>query len=276
MENIRKYERLRLPSGLHLTVAKHTVSGVHPQHWHSYFEIEIILAGSGKYIINDVEYDISQNAVFLLTSTDFHYLETDEDTHLLNISFDSEMLSDGDMAALVSGHTKKAYVFESEEYERLINAARILQHECETAGECQKEMLFYIVKCLLKKNAVQPEGIKNQEHNRGIRKAIVYMEMHFAEKITLETVAAVAGYNAAYFSDLFSRLTGETYIEALSRIRLGHAKSMLAGGFSVSDACFMSGFGSLSNFLEIFKKHYKLSPHEYKKRAAHLSSFKGS
>ena len=92
--------------------------------------------------------------------------------------------------------------------------------------------------------------------------------MHFAEKITLESVATVAGYNAAYFSDLFSRLTGETYIEALSRIRLGHAKSMLAGGFSVSDACFMSGFGSLSNFLDVFKKHYKISPHEYKKRAS--------
>ena len=87
--------------------------------------------------------------------------------------------------------------------------------------------------------------------------------MHFAEKITLETVAAVAGYNAAYFSALFSRLTGETYIEALSRIRLGHAKSMLASGFSVSDACFMSGFGSLSNFFTAFKKKYGVSPKEY-------------
>ncbi len=267
MDKIRKYERLCLPPNEHLIVAKHTVSGGHPQHWHSYFEIEIILSGSGKYIINDVEYDISKNDAFLLTSTDFHYLETNEDTHLINVSFDSDMLSDEDMTALVSGNTEKAYVFEREEYERLINATKILSHECEISGECQKQILFYIVKCLLRKNAVHPEGRDNLEHNHGIKKAIVYMEMHFAEKITLESVSAAAGYTPAYFSNIFSKLTGETYIEALSRIRLSHAKSMLVGGFSVSDACFMSGFGSLSNFLEVFKKRHKLSPHEYKKRA---------
>lgn len=267
MSSIKKCERFRLPDGKHLTVAEHTVRGGHPLHWHSYFEIEIILSGSGKYIINDVEYGISKGDVFFLTSTDFHYLETSEETRLINVSFDGDMLTDGDMTELLFSKTKRVYAFDGEEAERLIHAANILMHECQTCGDCQKQILQYVIKSLLRKNTPCSEGIDNSEHSSGIKKAIVYMEMHFAEKITLDSVATAAGYNPAYFSNLFSRLTGETYIEALSRIRLGHAKSMLASGFSVSDACFMSGFGSLSNFLEIFKKSCKLSPREYKRKA---------
>ena len=93
------------------------------------------------------------------------------------------------------------------------------------------------------------------------------MEMHFAEKITLDDVAAEAGYHPTYFSELFKKVTGETYIDMLTRLRLGHAKSMLANGFSVSDACFGSGFGSLSNFLELFKRNCKITPSEYRKNA---------
>ena len=85
------------------------------------------------------------------------------------------------------------------------------------------------------------------------------------KKITLEDISAAAGYHPTYFSELFAKITGETYSNMLTNLRIGHAKSMLANGFSVSDACFLSGFGSLSNFLEIFKKKCKMSPREYKK-----------
>ena len=249
MDKMRKYERLNLPNGEHLTIARHTVIDGHPQHWHSYFEIEIILSGSGKYIVNDVEYDIRENDVFFLTSTDFHYLE------------------ERDMPHLFLNNVQNVYKLDTEEYERLLSAAKILLHEYETSGDCQKQLLQYIIKCLLRKNSSFYDKAGTGEQSRAVRNAIVYMEMHFAEKITLENVAAAAGYSATYFSDLFFRLTGESYIEALRKIRLGYAKSMLANGYCVSDACFLSGFGSLSNFLEVFKKHFKIPPSQYRKHS---------
>ena len=94
---------------------------------------------------------------------------------------------------------------------------------------------------------------------------ISFIEAHYAEKITLDDVAAAAGYHPTYFSELFARVTGETYIDMLTRLRLGHAKSMLANDFTVSEACFRSGFGSLSNFLETFKKNCGTTPSTYRK-----------
>lgn len=268
MEKMRRYERLQLQSGKHLTVSTHVVEGGHPQHWHGYFEIEIIQSGSGKYIINDVEYDISENDVFFLTSTDFHYLEVSERTELINISFDNFIFDDKDIPYSFFSKAENVYKLDADEYERLISAAKILLHEYEIGGDCQKQILKYIVRCIMRKNSGIYDKAGSVEQNRGIKNAIVYMEMHFAEKITLQDVAAAAGYSPSYFSDVFARLTGETYIEALTKLRLSYAKSMLANGYSVSYACFLSGFSSLSNFLEVFKKHSKITPSEYKKSAA--------
>ena len=91
------------------------------------------------------------------------------------------------------------------------------------------------------------------------------MELHFKERVTLSDLAAEAGYHPTYFSELFKKTTGETYIEKLTKLRIGHARTMLASGFSVFDACFLSGFGSLSGFAAAFKKACNMSPREYKK-----------
>ena len=267
MYKIDKSERRRLPDGSSLTVERHTVVGGHPLHWHSYFEIEIILSGAGKYIINDIEYDISANDAFFLSPTDFHYLKVDDVTELINISFDNNILDDKDMTLLAAETYKRAYSLDSTDRDRLHSAAQILLHEYEITGDCQNQILQYIVKCLLRKNAISEKGIGDAVHNNGIKKAILYLEMHFMEKIALDDVAAAAGYHPTYFSQLFAKVTGEAYIDMLTRLRLGHAKSMLSNGFSVSDACFQSGFGSLSNFLELFKRKCNITPSEYRKNA---------
>ena len=265
---MKKSERRSLPSGRSLTVEKHSVTGNHPLHWHNYFEIEIILSGSGKYIINDIEYDISSNNAFFLNPTDFHYLNVEKTTELINISFDNTMLDDKDMTLLVSEKNRRSYTFDRAAYDRLLCAANILQHEYKIAGDCQKQLLQYVVKCLQRENIISKE---KYEHNSGVKNAIIYMEMHFSERITLKDVATAAGYHPTYFSKLFARITGETYIDMLTRLRLGHAKSMLANDLSVCDACFQSGFGSLSNFLEAFKKHCNMTPSEYRKKAHRIS-----
>ena len=83
----------------------------------------------------------------------------------------------------------------------------------------------------------------------------------------LDAVAKEVGYTPAYFSRLFKRVTGKSYIEMLTKYRLGYARNLLANGFSVADACYSSGFGSLTAFQDAFRKKYNTSPSTYKKNA---------
>ncbi len=266
MERMTRHERIHIPDEKSLSVEKHVFDTNHPTHWHSFFEIEIILSGQGKYVINDIEYDIAGPNVFLLTPTDFHYVTVTGMTELINISFHENMLSDRDLAALIFNTVQKAYTLEEEEYQRIINTAQLLQYECSVDGDCQRPLLQYLVKCLLRKNEDLDTSDAGNLKLSGIKKAIIFTELHFRERITQAQVAAEAGYTPTYFSKLFKQVTGESYTQMLTRYRLGYARTLLANGISVAESCFYSGFGSLTSFLEAFKKSYGISPSEYKNK----------
>ena len=254
--------RLNISQGRHLTVEHRSIPEYHPRHWHSYFEIEIITSGNGSVTVNDTLHDFSESNVFFLTPTDFHLINSDGDSTLINVSFDEEALNDTELVALIFSQKKRAYHPDSEHLKRIITACELLKYELDSNGACKRELLKYIIRSIF--TGAEFSGVSTDEHLRGIKKAIMYMEMHFKENITLTALANEAGYNPAYFSELFKRLTGESYIESLNKLRVGYARSLLTNGYSVSDASFTSGFRSLSNFGSIFKKHCGVSPREYK------------
>lgn len=232
-----------------------------PLHWHNYFEIEIVTGGHSEITVNGETYDTDSHRVFLLTPIDFHQLQPAPELDLINISFDPKLLSDQTVLRL-SQPLKTAYNIQGEAMDRLLQAVSLLQHECSIGGSCQAQLCEYILACLFRENlpASLPESGENLS---GIKKAILYLEMHFKEDISLSALAQQAGFNPTYFSELFRRTTGQSYKQRLTQLRIRYAKMLLRNGLSVSQACFESGFGSLSNFTAVFKEHYGITPRQY-------------
>ena len=98
-----------------------------------------------------------------------------------------------------------------------------------------------------------------------MERAIAYLNAHFFETPSLDDVASIAGYNSSYFSNIFKKHTGESYVSRLNSLKIEYSKVLLSHGANVIDACFDSGFRSLSSFLSTFKKHTGMSPNDYKK-----------
>ena len=265
MKEYSKYKRAQMNSVSQLTAENRKIKKEYPIHWHNHFEIEIMLSGKGCCEINDTKYDFAEYNIFLLTPTDFHNVKAENTISLINISFSLDMIGEKDMLAVTNSKRKSAFSFSGDDYTRILSAAKLLKHEYETAGECQKELLHYILNKLLHNNGSETNEDENLAHYNSIKKATVFMEMHFRENITLKTIADDVGYHPAYFSEVFKKITGESYIESLTKLRLSYAKTMLLNGSSVTDACFLSGFGSLSNFYTSFKKRYNIAPSNYSK-----------
>ena len=244
----------------HVRVNNHRFSA-YPLHWHDYFEIEIITEGSGQCLFNGESHPLCRGEAYLLTPVDFHEIDAASTVELINISFDETLLSETMRAALYSAELSKLRKFEGEDFDCFVNAVGLLSHECEINGPCICQLLEYLLSRFL--SCGHPN---NQDHLAGMQAAMAYIELHFREKITLEKLSAISGYNPTYFSERFRKLTGETYIERLTALRINYAKALLANGLSVTDACFASGFGSLSNFLTVFKKNCGLSPSQYRSK----------
>lgn len=267
MSAYRENSRYKLTDGAHFSIDTRRIVEAHGRHWHSFFEMEIILSGKGICRVNDEEYSFSDYRLFFLTPTDFHEVIPNGEVTLINLSFDEGMIDEHDAVMARLFACDRAYPLEEDEYARFCSATSLLLHEFSCGGDNNRRLLGYILSCLIRKNPSRAlDSAPKNAYLGSVLRAYAYMQTHFKEKITLEELSTVAGYHPAYFSEIFKKMMGETYIETLARLRVTNACTLLTGGASVSEACFSSGFGSLSNFFEVFKKQSGLSPSAYKKR----------
>ena len=235
----------------------------YPQHWHSYFEIELILSGTATHIYNGTEYSISPGDLYLLTPVDFHGIAAEDSLELVNISFDESCLPPNLLSWFSSPEAEKFLHLSGDDFDRFHAAIDLLRHECRCDGPCAMQLLEYLLSYFTHRCPKQPSHTAGAEHLQGISKAIAYISLHFRESITLEQLAVISGYNPSYFSELFRKVTGKTYKQQLCELRISYAKMLLANGLSVSETCFASGFGSLSNFTAVFREKCGMPPKVY-------------
>lgn len=93
-----------------------------------------------------------------------------------------------------------------------------------------------------------------------------YVFKNFKEPITIRNVAAISNMTETSFCRYFKSRTLKSFVHFLNEIRISYACKLLNNdNYSVTDACFESGFNSLSYFNRIFKSTMKMSPTRYKK-----------
>jgi two-component system, response regulator YesN len=95
--------------------------------------------------------------------------------------------------------------------------------------------------------------------------ACQYVSLRLDKRITLEEVAEHLHLNPSYFSRLFKKETGETFIEYVTRMKIERAKELLdQTGQSVGKICELLGYDNQSYFIKIFKVHTGVTPVEYR------------
>ena len=108
--------------------------------------------------------------------------------------------------------------------------------------------------------------LKEAESDR-MNKVHAYVLKNFREKITLEQVAAIANMSSTSFSRYFKMHANKTFSDFLTEIRIGYScKLLIEKSISISEACYESGFNTISNFNRQFKSVTHHSPLEYKRK----------
>jgi AraC-like DNA-binding protein len=102
-------------------------------------------------------------------------------------------------------------------------------------------------------------------NSRRIDKAFEFMNANFDKPITLKDLSKLVSMTEVSFSRFIKKRTGNTFIDSLNEIRLGHATRMLIETtHSVAEISYNCGFNNISNFNRLFKKKKHCTPKEFR------------
>ena len=236
-------------------------------HSHNFFEIEFLVEGSGKQIINDKEYLWVPGSIAFFSPTDFHEIIVDSPMRYYNISFDFELVSKEIIKKMmdVEENMMCSSDIEKEHFEKiasmLVDAVKFpLMFNTEYAVSLLNSFLIGI-------NQMSKRVLNLKTQLPAIKQAVLFMHANFSNKITLSDIAKSVHLSPSYFSELFREKSGITVSQYLLELRIDYAKKLLdSTNDSITDICFACGFTSLSNFMKNFKKTTNTSPLKYRKR----------
>ncbi|WP_068620313.1 response regulator transcription factor [Paenibacillus tuaregi] len=92
-----------------------------------------------------------------------------------------------------------------------------------------------------------------------------YLQQHYMDNISLESVAAMFHFNPSYFSNLFKQRTGMNFSEYLLELRINKAKLMLEqSNAKIAVISQRSGFRTAAYFNKMFKRETGISPKTFR------------
>jgi AraC-like DNA-binding protein len=114
---------------------------------------------------------------------------------------------------------------------------------------------------------VQPiEQNYNLQDQQRLHKIYHFVEQHYQQKIGMPEVLALCHFSPSAFCRYFKRMAQMTFTDFLNQYRINQAKKLLLQDHNVTEACYGSGFESLSHFNKSFKRLNGENPMQFKKR----------
>jgi len=122
------------------------------------------------------------------------------------------------------------------------------------------------------------------EHQVTINRVIDYILSNLHRNLSLKELAEYAHYSEYHFHRVFKKYVGETVNHYVNRLRLENAAKIIVlyqfaknsnDQFLFTTIAFECGFSSSANFSKAFKKHYGVTPREFKEYYIDVGVFLG-
>lgn len=110
------------------------------------------------------------------------------------------------------------------------------------------------------------EAHTNAPKKMEISRVKSFLDEHYEEKLSLESVASHFFIDKHYLARLFKEQYGVTLVTYLQQVRITHAKRMLRfTDKSIEEIGLECGIGELNYFSRVFKKPEGVSPSEFRR-----------
>lgn len=235
-------------------------------HFHPECEIYINLSGTVAFEVENHIYPVSRGSVIITRPFEYHHciyrgddlhkhfwitFSADEKDELLRLFFDREKGKNNHIA---------------------LNEAQ-LSECCEVLNEQllkENDMLSRRI-AFLKLIKIIGEGewkagkVAADELPSDVARALRFMDEHLTEELDMGQIAKFSNVSINTLERHFKETLNVTPFAMLRKKRLFASVSALRSGDTVTEAALKSGFSDYSNYIQLFKKQFGVTPLQYKK-----------
>ena len=239
----------------------------HESHIHEECEIYLNLSGDITFEVEDSMYPISRGCLILTQPYEYHHViyHSDRPHRHYWITFSC----DGTQEFLKIFYDRKKgrnnlRILDEEKLKTVCGQLDRLLHE--DSDSLTRMIVFLQLMQLLQSDgtALTPEHGNNMPQDVMI--ALRYMDEHLTEELDIKAIAAFCCTSVNTLERHFSEVLGTSPFRMLRQKRLLRSVLHLRNGCSVTEAAMKSGFPDCSNYIQLFRKTFGMTPLQYKKR----------
>lgn len=258
---------------LEISTRYHKKGPVSPNHWHDYFEFEMVLDGTYEHTVGGEKRCAKRGSAWIMSYLDYHSLHCTDDAILINISFTGEDM-DKEIVELLSSATGGMLCeFDEETTEKILGLCERARGEmleknplwkCSAIGSVEEILITAI------RNSAEKTG-GSQSMPKLLQSVTNHLRQNYKGDISLSAVAKHFGLSAGHLGLIFGKNFGTSYNNYVNRVRLRHACNMLTySNLSTREIACQCGFGSVEYFFYVFKKHLSCTPNIYRKQTKNI------
>ncbi len=260
-------------------------------HTHDFVELVFVVSGHAEHEMAGNRYTLQKGDVFVIEPNIFHsYTGTGEETIVYNVLFDPDFLRrELDSLLLLPAFVQFFYLLpflrrsaSFVPYQPLQEEQRsVILHHLDTIYSeysAQREGWNLLVKtrwieCLVwlsrfldNKPGIGP--LPTVGDRDWIESVCHFIEQEFRQPLTLEQVSRLCRTSVSSFTAKFRAATGSSLVEYIHKVRIQYACMLLVEtDRKITDIAYEAGFGDISFFHKVFRKHRGLTPKEYRRQA---------
>ncbi len=252
-------------------------------HWHKEPEFTVILKGELYYQVNEKIFHLKEGQGIFVNSNAIHSgWNRNAECLYLPINFAHWLLFDTENSIIFKKYIEPVVLSEvlpcvliepdnaenSKILSLLIDIGKETKNQNNGYELKAMSMLCEILGIIMPKALNIIESKKsNVTPNRSIariKKAIDYIDAHYAEEITLKRLAELTNLSSSEFCRSFKAIMRHTPMEYISNTRIRKSLPLLVKQeHSITKIAEMCGFSGASYYAEMFKKYMMCSPTQY-------------
>lgn len=250
-------------------------------HWHENMQLYYFTEGNALVECSAKRYYVTTNSIIIINSNELHSLESlSDDLKFYTIRIDSSFLFSNQVdlcqTKFLSPLSQNQISFQNliENDKHILDCVTMIIHEYfsrEIGYELAiKSFIYKLIVLLLRKYInkflTKEELILKENKLKRFELIFKYIDSNYTKKISTKELSNIIHISPYHFCRIFKQMTGKTTTDYINGIRLEKAVNYLNKyDLNITEIALRCGFDNINYFSRVFRKHYNISPTEFKK-----------